>query len=64
MKITNNITNLNIILESLNSQLQILNANGYVIKDKEDLMYKLNEIKYNVETDELVFECKECGENE
>lgn len=64
MKITNNITNLNIILESLNSQLQILNANGYVIKDKEDLMYKLYSIKYNVETDELYFECKECSENE
>ncbi len=51
--------NLNIILEIINSNIAILNANGYEVYDSENEDWFLKEIKYNPEDDKMYFKCEE-----
>lgn len=43
------------LLESINSQLKILNDNGFKIFDMENPEYFISSIKYDKESDEIMF---------
>jgi len=48
-----------ILMEILNSTLQILNSKGYHIRDPLDKGYYIHSIYYDPENDELYFKAKE-----
>ncbi|KOR24155.1 hypothetical protein [Clostridium sp. L74] len=47
------------MLESINAQLNILNRNGYAIYDADNPEYFISCIKYDSNSDEVIFETME-----
>ncbi|WP_315120950.1 hypothetical protein [uncultured Clostridium sp.] len=50
---------LEILIESINAQLAILNANDFKIHDEENPEWIIKEIYYNQDDDNLYFKCQE-----
>ncbi|KGN00337.1 hypothetical protein IRP63_05250 [Clostridium botulinum] len=50
---------LTVLIDSINAQLAVLNANDFKIYDEENSEYYLSEVYYNSEDDELKCRFKE-----
>ncbi|AJE10902.1 hypothetical protein [Clostridium botulinum] len=47
------------LIQSINAQLAVLNENGYSIYDIENPEYFISSVKYDSNSDEVVFETME-----
>lgn len=50
---------LEVLIESINSQLAVLNANNFKIHDEDNPTWHIEVVYYDKETDKLYFRCKE-----
>ncbi|WP_185903732.1 hypothetical protein [Hathewaya massiliensis] len=53
------VKSLEILIESINSQLAILNANNFKIHDEDNTEFYIKEVYYSKEDDKLYFRCCE-----
>ncbi|APQ76170.1 hypothetical protein [Clostridium botulinum] len=44
------------LIQSINAQLAVLNKNGYAIYDADNQEYFISSVKYDSDSDEVVFE--------
>ncbi len=47
------------LIQSINAQLAVLNKNGYAIYDADNPEYFISGVKYDSDSDEVVFETME-----
>lgn len=47
------------MIESINAQLEVLNRNGYPLYDADNRDYFMSNIKYDSDSDQIIFETLE-----